>query len=163
GRTQPHRTHDVIAAKRFDNVVPQLIHLLRLPGIGALIGRDGQLAIRHAQQLVQIGFIDIDDHATSLWPGAQAVTCVVCSGTLALAGGCQPRTSILPVTAAEIRAERRSWSNSKLRLVSDISDTISNSPLSLKEIKRAYSSRGGTGRFRNFTLPQFKCGCMAPV
>src|SRR5690554_5232351 len=29
-----------------------------------------------------------------------------------LTGGCQPRTSILPVTAAEIRAERRSWRSS---------------------------------------------------
>ena len=31
------------------------------------------------------------------------------TGDDTLAGGSQPRTSILPVTAAEIRAERRSW------------------------------------------------------
>src|SRR5690554_6119254 len=78
--------------------------VLGIQGRGAVVaaGRPGKPALRgHGGDdvLLEQGFLALRHYTASC----------SASGAWALAGGCQLRTSILPVTAAEIRAERRSW------------------------------------------------------
>src|SRR5690606_31696566 len=62
------------------------------------------------------------------------------------AGGCQLRTSILPVTAAVIRAERRSWSRLTPLEASSINPSKRRVCSSTKERIAICSSSGGTAK-----------------
>src|SRR5690554_6736864 len=63
------------------------------------------------------------------------------------AGGCQLRTSILPVTAAEIRAERRSWSRLTTCSASEVRRSNLQVSLLMKLSNACCSSNEGTAKF----------------
>ncbi|MNV56855.1 hypothetical protein D3C71_1491590 [compost metagenome] len=74
----------------------------------------------------------------------------------ALAGGCQARTSILPVTAAEIRAERRSCRYFSSDSASPISESKREISYSKNLVTAICSSIGGTGIFIFAMYPELK-------
>src|SRR5690554_628638 len=78
------------------------------------------------------------------------------------AGGCQLRTSILPVTAAEIRAERRSWSNCIDLSDSSIRALNTDDCRSINSAIIVCSSRGGTNIQNSTASEMLNCFCAAP-
>ena len=72
----------------------------------------GQQAAWHLDHLHDAGGDLGDADAVRLAAGQEDLDRLGGAAHAALASGTRPRTSIWPVTAAEIRAERRSWSNS---------------------------------------------------
>ena len=63
-------------------------------------------------------------NTVGLAAGQEDLDCLGCMAHAALASGSSPRTSIWPVTAAEIRAERRSWRRAAAASASHLSRSM---------------------------------------